>query len=280
MSTPQHPMVAPDSLVHAQLAPDRRTVSPGNPARLTLVVDNHDRRSRAVQLQLGGAMSRFCRPRLSTIDVLPGEQREVVIEVSPQSTAPEGGHDYELDVTATDLGDGTFLDRSTARITVEPHPVLRGRPTSRERTVDTTPTTLNLVAHNGGNVELRVDVFSVDAHWWVPDGNGQRSRERARAVRAGINSIVSQPIATEHLRPGEHWNLAIPVVAPRYLIGVAPRRWLIPVAVAAQGWSPEAVFVELDQTPRMLVPYRAAVFAAIVVFTLVVLIAFMAWLAS
>src|SRR3954471_4378576 len=57
-TTPQEPMVQPDSLVQAQLSPDRRAAGPGAPARLTLVVDNHDRRSRAVQLQLGGPMSR------------------------------------------------------------------------------------------------------------------------------------------------------------------------------------------------------------------------------
>src|SRR5205823_11089717 len=68
MATPPEPVVPPDSLVHAQLAPDRRTAAPGSLARFTIIVDNHDRRSRAVQLQLGGAMSRYSRPRLSTID--------------------------------------------------------------------------------------------------------------------------------------------------------------------------------------------------------------------
>ncbi len=95
-ATPQEPIPQPDTLVRAQFAPDRKVVAPGTAGRLTLIVDNHDRRSRAVQLQLGGAMRRFSTPRLYTIDLLPGEQREVTVEVGPLATAPEGGHDYEL----------------------------------------------------------------------------------------------------------------------------------------------------------------------------------------
>src|SRR4030081_539141 len=77
MTAGQEPSVQPDPHVRAQPAPDRRVVPPGAPGRLNLVVDNHDRRSRAIQVQLGGPMSRYCRPRLCTIDLLPGEQREV-----------------------------------------------------------------------------------------------------------------------------------------------------------------------------------------------------------
>jgi hypothetical protein len=275
MAGPQEPIVKPDALVHAQLAPERRVVAPGKAGRLALVIDNHDRRSRAVQLQLGGPMSRFCRPRLSTIDLLPGEQREVQVEVIAQPTAPEGGHEYELTVTATDLADGTFLDRSTARIGVERRAALKGRPIGRHRTTDNDPVTLRFVAYNAGNAELRVEVHAVDPYWWVRETASARSRDRARSVRAGIDSVLGEPVAVEQVRPGEHWTVELPSVAPGYPVGFNSRRWLIPVGVRARGYPPECVFVELDQAPRALVPVRVAVFAAVVLLALLVLIGFM-----
>lgn len=280
MGAPQEPAVQPDALVHAQLAPERRVVAPGAPGRFTLVVDNHDRRSRAVQLQLGGPMSRFCRPKLSTLDLLPGEQREVVVDAIPLATAPEGGHEYELTVTATDLADGTYLDRSSARLAVERRPVLKGRPVGRHRVVDHDPVRLRFVAYNAGNVELRVEVHAVDSHWWVRDTGWQRSRDRAQSVRSGIKSILDDPIAAEHVRPGEHWTVEMTAVAPRYPYGPGPRRWLIPVGVRTQGWAPECVFVELDQAPRTVVPARVAALAGVVVLAFLVLIGLMLWLAG
>ena len=282
VTTPQEPVSQPDSLVHAQLAPDRKDTVPGEREWLTIVVDNHDRRSRAVQLQLGGPMSRFCRPRLSTIDMLPGEQREVRIQVGPQATMPEGGYDYELSVTATDLADGAFLDRSTARIAVAPRAALRGRPTGREQTVDNVPATVRLVVHNGGNVQLRAEVFSIEPAWWVRTTNRRRSRveQRTREIRSGITSVVSsRPLSAGTIRPGEHWNVPVPTVAPRYLIGLGPRRWLVPIAVGAAGRAPECVFAELDQAPRVLVAQRAAAFAGVVAATFLLLLIFMIWLA-
>jgi hypothetical protein len=266
-------------MVRAQLAPDRKVVAPGTPGWITVVVDNHDRRSRAIRLQLGGAMSRYSRPRLSTIDVLPGEQREVPVEVAPLTTAPEGGHDYELTLTATDMTDGSFLDRSSARLAVEARPALKGKPVRRHKAVDNVPVTLQLVIYNSGNVPLRVEVFAVDTYWWVREGEGQRARDRIRSVRSGIGTIVSDPIAAEQVRPGHNWTIEIDAMAPRYRIGFAARRWLIPIGVQAQGWSPECVFLELDQQPRTLLPVRAAAFGAAVLVALVVLVAFMLWLA-
>jgi hypothetical protein len=280
MATPPEPVVQPDSLVHAQLAPDRRTAAPGSPGRFTLVVDNHDRRARAVQLQLGGAMSRYSRPRLSTLDMLPGEQREVSVEVAPLTTAPEGGHEYELTVTATDLADGAFLDRSTARVVVERRPDLKGRPIGPQRTIDSNRVRLRFVAYNAGNIELRVEVYPIDPYWWVRDSSRQRSRDRARSVRGGIDSILAQPAQIESVRPGEHWTVELPVVAPRYPIGFQSRRWLVPVGVRARGWSPQCVFVELDQHPRTILPVRVAILGAAVLVALLVLTGFMAWLAG
>lgn len=280
MSAPQEPAVQPDSNVRAQLAPDRRVVAPGAPGRLTLVVDNHDRRSRAVQLQLGGPMSRYCRPRLSTLDLLPGEQREVPIEVIPLATGPEGGHEYELTVTATDLTDGMLLDRSKARLAVERRPALKARSVGRHRTIDHDRLTLRFVAYNAGNVELRVEVHSVDSYWWVRDTPWQRSRDRAQSVRAGIDTILAQPVGTEQVRPGEHWTVELAAAAPRYPIGIRPRRWLIPVGVRAQGWSTECVFVELDQLPRTVLPVRVAAFGVAVLVALLVLVGLMVWLAT
>ncbi len=176
MATPPEPVVHPDSLVHVQLSPDRRTAGPGTPARFALFVDNHDRRARAVKLQFGGAMSRYSRPRLHTLDVMSGEQREVTVEVFPQTTAPEGGHEYELTVTATDLTDGAFLDRSAARVAVDRRADLKSRSVGPQRTVDSDPLRLRFVAYNSGNVELRVEVYSIDPYHWVRNTGRQRAR--------------------------------------------------------------------------------------------------------
>jgi hypothetical protein len=278
MATSPEPVVPPDSLVHAQLAPDRRVAAPGSPGRFTLVVDNHDRRARRIKLQLGGAMSRYSKPRLSTIDLLPGEQREIPVEVSPQTVAPEGGHDYELTVTATDLTDGTFLDRSTARIAVERRADLKSRSVGPQRTIDSDRVRLQFVAYNAGNVELRVEIYAVDPYWWVRPGR-QEARDRVR-VREGIDSILSEPTAVESVRPGEHWTVELPAVAPRYPIGFRARRWLVPVGVRARGWSPQCVFVDLEQQPRTILPVRVAVLGAAVLVALLTLAGFMAWLAG
>jgi hypothetical protein len=279
MATPPEPVVPPDSLVHAQLAPDHRTAAPRAAGRFTLVVDNHDRRSRIVQLQLGGAMSRYSRPRLSTIDILPGEQREIPVEVLPQSTEPEGGQEYELTVTATDLTDGAFLDRSAVRVAVQRHPDLKSRPVSPQRTVDSDPVRLRFVAYNAGNIELQVEVYPVDPYWWVRAAGRQRTRDQAR-IRGGLDSILSAPAAVESVRPAEHWSVRLPVAAPRYPVGLRPRRWLVPVGVRAKGWSPQCVFVELDQQPRTILPVRVVLLGAAVLIALLVLAGLMAWLAN
>jgi hypothetical protein len=274
------PAVAPEPQVRVQLAPDRRVVAPGASGRLTLVVDNHGRRPRAIQLQLGGPMSRYCRPRLCTVELLPGEQREIPIEVIPLGTGPEGGHEYELTVTASDLSDGTFLDRSRARLAVERRPALKARSIGRQRTVDNDQVTLKFVAYNSGNVELRVEVHAVDSYWWVRDTRWQRSRDRALSIRNGIDSVLGHPVAAEHIRPGEHWTVELPAVAPRYPVGLGARQWLIPVGVQSQGWAPECVFVELEQLPRTVLPVRVAALGAAVLVALLVVVALLVWLAT
>jgi hypothetical protein len=279
MATPPEPVVPPDSLVHAQLAPDRRIAAPGTGGRFTLVVDNHDRRSRVVQLRLGGAMSRYSRPRLSTIDILPGEQREIPVEVSPQTTEPEGGQEYELTVTATDMTDGTFLDRSAARVAVERHPDLKSRSVSPQRTVDSEPVRLRFVAYNAGNIELRVEVYPVDPYWWVRAAGRRRARDQAR-IRGSLDSILSAPAVAESVRPAEHWAVQLPVAAPRYPVGFRARRWLVPVGVRAKGWSPQCIFVELDQQPRTILPVRVVVLGVAVLVALLTLTGLMTWLAG
>ncbi len=260
MATPPEPVVHPDSLVHVQLSPDRRTAGPGTPARFALFVDNHDRRARAVKLQFGGAMSRYSRPRLHTLDVMSGEQREVTVEVFPQTTAPEGGHEYELTVTATDLTDGAFLDRSAARVAVDRRADLKSRSVGPQRTVDSDPLRLRFVAYNSGNVELRVEVYSIDPYHWVRNTGRQRARDRERAVRAGIDTMLAETVAVESVRPGEHWEPEVPV------------------GVRARGFSPLCVFVEVDQLPRTILPVRVAVLGAAVLVALLVLTGFMAYL--
>ena len=48
----------------------------------------------------------------------------------------------------------------------------------------------------------------------------------------------------------------------------------------AKGWSPQCVFVELDQQPRTILPVRVAVLGAAVLVALLTLAGFMAWLAG
>ena len=279
MATPPEPIVPTDSLVRAQLSPGRRSAAPGAAGRFTVVVDNHDRRSRVVQLQLGGAMSRYSRPRLSTVDILPGEQREIPVEVLPQTTEPEGGQEYELTVTATDMTDGAFLDRSAARVAVQRYPDLKSRSVGPQRTVDSEPVRLRFVAYNAGNIELRVEVYPVDPYWWVRASGRRRAREQA-GIRSGLDSILSTPATAESVRPAEHWTVQLPVAAPRYPIGFRPRRWLVPVGVRARGWSPQCIFIELDQQPRTILPVRVVLLGAAVLAALLVLTGLMAWLAG
>ena len=54
MSAPHEPGGPRDSLVRAQFAPDFRRSDPGEPARLTLVLDNHDTVARLVRVELAG----------------------------------------------------------------------------------------------------------------------------------------------------------------------------------------------------------------------------------
>ncbi len=137
-----------------------------------------------------------------------------------------------------------------------------------------------MVVYNSGNKQLRVDVFAPSQRWWIRDAPRQRARERMAALRQGIGSLVDDPVATEQLRPGEHWTIEVPAVPPRHSIGLSVRQWLIPLAVQARGWSPECVFIELDQAPRTLLPLRVAVLGAAVLIAIVVLIVLMVWLAT
>src|SRR5678810_61438 len=63
MSAPHEPGGPRDSLIRAQFAPDFRRSDPGEPARLTLVLDNHDTVARLVRVELAGPLARYTRPR-------------------------------------------------------------------------------------------------------------------------------------------------------------------------------------------------------------------------
>lgn len=63
MSTPHEPGGPRDSLVRAQFAPDTARSAPDEPARLGLVLDNHDTVGRLVRVELSGPLARYTRPR-------------------------------------------------------------------------------------------------------------------------------------------------------------------------------------------------------------------------
>ena len=93
MSAPQEPGAPRDSLIRAQFAPDARVSDPGDPARLALVLDNHDTVARLVRVELAGPLARFTRPRRQPrLELQSRRQQEITLEVRPEDTRPEGGH--------------------------------------------------------------------------------------------------------------------------------------------------------------------------------------------
>lgn len=279
MGTSTDPTAQPETLLRAHFAPDSKTVQAGSAARVTLVLDNHDRRSRAVQVQLGGPMGRYCRPRISTLDLLPGEQREVAVDLLPRRTAPEGGHAYDLTATITDLTDGSFLDRCAARVAVPRLAAVRTRPTSRLHIAERGSLPLRVVVYNAGNVDLRVNVHPVTHEWWVRRTSPARTRQRLQVVQDNLGSVLSGRVAADTLRPAQHWTVEVRTAPPPYRLGLDVRLWLVPVGIRADGTPPEAVFVEVDQPPGTLVPMRAAVLGVAVLAALSVLAGLMTWLA-
>ncbi|HZB50258.1 MAG TPA: hypothetical protein VE547_14285, partial [Mycobacteriales bacterium] len=204
MESPQQLGGPRDSPVRAVFAPDTRVASPDDPARLALVLDNHDSVGRMVRVELSGALARFTRPRRQPgLDLPSRRQQEITMEVRPEDTQPEGGHGYDLHAVVVDERQDTVLYTCSARIGVERYPQVTSR---AERASPYTVTNQNVVllrvhVRNSGNVPLLVDAQRVNPQLWVRDDD-RRKDERLRAARRVIRSERSVPGRTpERLRP-------------------------------------------------------------------------------
>ena len=132
MSAPHEAGGPRESLVRAQFAPDGRRSAPDDPARLALVVDNHDSSSRLVRVELSGPLARFTRPRRQPRMDLPSHrQQEITLEVRPEETRPEGGHAYDLHAVVIDDKLEEVVFTCAARVIVERYPQLSCRPARR-----------------------------------------------------------------------------------------------------------------------------------------------------
>lgn len=283
MSAPHEPGGPRDSLLRAQFAPDARRSGPGDPARLALVLDNHDTVARLVRVELSGPLARYTRPRRQPrLELLARRQQEVTLEVRPEDTRPEGGHTYDLHAVVVDEKSEAVVYTCSARIGVERAAQLNAR---AERTTPyeiTGQEVVKLRVHvrNAGNVSLLVDAQKVDTDFWVRDDDRNRQAQLDR-VRRSIRKERSAPGRTpERLRPRQTHDFDLLAAPPPYLIGTGPRRWWVPVGVRGDDVDPECVFVDFVQKPKIAVERRMVWLAAAVAVALLVLIVFMAVLAT
>jgi len=282
MTAPQDPGVQRDSLVRAQFAPEARRAMPDDPARLALVLDNHDSVTRLVRVELSGPLARYTRPRRQPrLELLSRRQQEITLEVRPEETRPEGGHTYDLTAVVVDEKLETVVYTTTARIGVERAPGVAARPAGANPDTVTHQEVVNLKVHvrNTGNVPLLVDAQKVNGDYWVR-GDERRKEERLAAARRAVRGERSAPRTPERLRPRQAHDFDILVTPPPYLLGVGPRRWWVPVGVRGEDVDPECVFVDFVQRPRIQVEQRMVWLAGAVGVALLVLIVFMAVLAT
>jgi hypothetical protein len=282
MSAPQAPGGPRDSLIRAQFAPDARVSDPGDPARLQLVLDNHDTVARLVRVELAGPLARYTRPRRQPrLELQARRQQEITLEVRPEDTRPEGGHGYDLHAVVIDEKTEQVVFTCTARIGVERAPAVSAR---AERAVPYTvqsEATVQLRVHvrNTGNVQLQVDAQRVTPEFWVRDDERRRD-ERMQAARRAVRSERADPRTPERLRPRQAHDFDLLIRPPRYLVGVRPRRWWVPIGIRGEDVDPECVFVDFVQRPQFEVEQRMVWLATAVVAALLVLIVFTAILAS
>jgi hypothetical protein len=282
MTAPQEPGSHRDSLVRAQFAPDARRAMPDDPARLALVLDNHDTVTRLVRVELSGPLARYTRPRRQPrLELMSRRQQEVTLEVRPEETRPEGGHTYDLTAVVVDEKLETVVYTTTARIGVERAPGVAARAGGATPHEVTHQEVVHLKVHvrNTGNVPLLVDAQKVNEDHWVRDD--ERSKEqRLAAARRAIRGERSAPRTPERLRPRQAHDFDVLVTPPPYVIGVADRRWWVPIGVRGEDVDPECVFVDFVQRPRIQVEQRMVYLAAAVGVALLVLIVFMGILAT
>jgi hypothetical protein len=282
LSAPHEPGGPRDSLVRAQFAPDFRRSDPADPARLMLVLDNHDTVTRLVRVELAGPLARYTRPRRHPrLELPPRRQQEIALEVRPEDTRPEGDHAYDLHAVVIDEKTEQVVFTCTARIGVEPAPAIATRPAGATPSVvqGEVPVQLRVHVRNNGNIPLRVDAQRVTVQYWVRDDD-RRREEVMYAARRAIRNEQSEPRTPERLRPRQTHDFDVIVTAPRYLVGTRPRRWWVPIGVRAEETDAECEFVDFVQRPQWELEERMVWLGVAVVAALLVLIVFMVLLAT
>jgi hypothetical protein len=282
MSAPHETGGPRDSLIRGQFAPDARRSDPGDPARLQLVLDNHDTVARLVRVELAGPLARYTRPRRQPrLELQSRRQQEITLEVRPEDTRPEGAHAYDLHAVIIDEKTEQVVFTCTARIGVERVPAISARPERATPYTVVNEATVQLRVHvrNTGNVQLQVDAQRVTTDFWVRDDERRRD-ERMQAARRAVRSERSEPRTPERLRPRQTHDFDLLITPPRYLIGTRPRHWWVPIGVRGEDVDPECVFADFVQRPRFEVEQRMVWLAGAVVAALLVLIVFMAILAT
>lgn len=283
MSSPHEPGGPRDSLLRAQFAPDARRSGPDEPARLALVLDNHDSVARLVRVELSGPLARYARPRRQPrLELQSRRQQEITLEVRPEDTRPEGGHTYDLHAVVVDEKSEAVVYTCSARIGVERTPQLSARAerTTPYEVTDQAVVKLRVHVRNAGNVPLLVDAQKVNEEYWVRDDD-RRRQERLEQVRRTVRKERAAPGRTpERLRPRQAHDFDLLATPPAYLVGTRPRHWWVPVGVRGEDVDPECVFVDFVQKPKIEVEQRMVWLAAAVVVALLVLVVFMVVLAT
>jgi hypothetical protein len=282
MSAPHEPGGPRDSLIRAQFAPDLRRSDPADPARLQLVLDNHDTVARLVRVELAGPLARYTRPRRQPrLELQSRRQQEITLEVRPEDTRPEGGHAYDLHAVVIDEKTEQVLFTCTARIGVERTPAVSARAERATPYTVLNEATVQLRVHvrNTGNVQLQVDAQKVTQEYWVRDDERHRD-ERMLAARRAVRSERSDPRTPERLRPRQSHDFDLLITPPRYLVGLQARRWWVPIGIRGEDVDPECVFVDFVQKPRWELEQRMVWLGVAVVVALLVLVAFMVALAT
>lgn len=283
MSAPHEPGGPRESLVRAQFAPDGRRSAPDDPARLALVLDNHDTTGRLVRVELSGPLARYTRPRRQPrLDLQSRRQQEITLEVRPEDTRPEGGHAYDLQAVVIDDKLETVVYTCSARVIVERYPQLspRAERSSPYTVTDRGVVQLRVHVRNSGNVPLLVDAQKVNDQLWVRDDD-RRKEEKLRVARRAVQAERSAPGRTpERLRPRQAHDFDLLAEPPPYLVGVRPRRWWVPIGIRGDDVDPECVFADFVQKPRIEVEQRMVWLAGAVAVALLVLVIFMVVLAT
>jgi hypothetical protein len=273
MSAPHEGGATRDSLVRAQFAPDNRRSLPHDPARLALVLDNHDTVTRLVRVELSGPLARYTRPRRQPrLELQSRRQQEVVLEVKPEDTRPEGGHVYELHAVVVDEKSEQVVFTSTARIAIDRAPSVAARAERATPYTVRDQETVQLRVHvrNTGNVPLQVDAQKVNQELWVRDDE-RRKDERLAYARRVVRQEKSGPRTPERLRPRQAHDFDLLITPPRYLVGTRPRRWWVPVGVRGEDVDGECVLADFVQRPRVELEQRMVVLGLAVVVALLVL---------